>query len=77
MSATTGGGKARIEEELILFGSISDGVATSRDPTDAAQVPPSVLRQHVGDPSVEHGDISHRRSDRHQSLSHQDAHRGI
>lgn len=48
-----------------------------KDPTDAAQVPPSVLREHVGDPIIEHGDHTHAREARHQSVSHQEAHRGI
>ncbi|ROV92397.1 hypothetical protein VMCG_09097 [Cytospora schulzeri] len=48
-----------------------------KDPTDASQVPPSVLREAVGDPVIEHGDHSHGREGRQQSISHQDAHRGI
>ncbi|OAA42093.1 ATG5 protein [Metarhizium rileyi] len=38
-----------------------------KDPTDAAQVPPSVLQKHIGDPTVEHGDASHERGKRHSS----------
>ncbi|KAF3760803.1 hypothetical protein M406DRAFT_358346 [Cryphonectria parasitica EP155] len=56
---------------------VQDHGATHRDPRDAAQVPPSVLRQHVGEPAIEHDDHAHGRSERHQSMSHQDAHRGI
>lgn len=48
-----------------------------KDPTDAAQVPPSVLRDHIGDPDVVHGDHHHGRDERHQSVSHQEAHRGL
>ncbi|CAN8105778.1 unnamed protein product [Discula destructiva] len=56
---------------------LSSGNNNTMDPTDAAQAPPSVLRQHIGEPSIEHGDHSHGRSERHASASHQEAHRGI
>ncbi|KHN96928.1 uncharacterized protein MAM_05037 [Metarhizium album ARSEF 1941] len=46
-----------------------------KDPTDAAQVPPSVLQKHIGAPTVEHEDSSHDRAKRH-SVSHQEQHRG-
>lgn len=45
-----------------------------KDPTDAAQVPPSVLREHVGDPDIVHDDHTHGRDARHKSVSHQEAH---
>ncbi|KAI1091022.1 hypothetical protein F5B19DRAFT_493842 [Rostrohypoxylon terebratum] len=35
------------------------GNSAAKDPTDAAQVPPSVLREHVGEPIVEHGGHKH------------------
>jgi len=47
-----------------------------KDPTDAAQVPPSVLQKHIGHPVVEHGDEGHDRTKRH-SISHQEQHRGL
>jgi hypothetical protein len=47
-----------------------------KDPTDAAQVPPSVLQKHIGPPIVEHDDHSHDRAKRH-SISHQEEHRGL
>ncbi|KAH6985911.1 hypothetical protein BKA56DRAFT_670136 [Ilyonectria sp. MPI-CAGE-AT-0026] len=47
-----------------------------RDPTDAAQVPPSVMQQHIGKPTVAHDDHSHDRARRH-SVSHQEDHRGL
>ncbi|KAG5979576.1 hypothetical protein E4U55_005002 [Claviceps digitariae] len=47
-----------------------------RDPTDAAQVPPSVMQKHIGKPSIEHGDKSHDR-ERRNSVSHQEQYRGI
>lgn len=47
-----------------------------KDPTDAAQVPPSVLQKHIGTPSVEHADEGHDRAKRH-SISHQEQHRGL
>ncbi|KAK5987171.1 hypothetical protein PT974_11289 [Cladobotryum mycophilum] len=49
---------------------------TARDPTDAAQVPPSVLRKHIGEPTIEHNDAKHDRERRH-SVSHQEQHRGL
>ncbi|KAK4179309.1 hypothetical protein QBC36DRAFT_78777 [Triangularia setosa] len=50
---------------------------TSRDPTDAAQVPPSVLRKHLGDPVVEHDDHHHHRERRNSVKTHQEAFSGI
>ncbi|EFY90146.1 cell surface protein, putative [Metarhizium acridum CQMa 102] len=47
-----------------------------KDPTDAAQVPPSVLQKHIGAPTVEHENASHDRAKRH-SVSHQEQHRGL
>ena len=47
-----------------------------KDPTDAAQVPPSVLQKHVGGVHVAHDDHSHDRERRH-SVSHQEQHRGL
>lgn len=49
----------------------------NKDPTDAAQVPPSVLRQAVGGPTIEHDAHDHDRAGRHQSASHQETHRGL
>jgi len=49
----------------------------NRDPTDAAQVPPSVLARHVGEPSIEHDDHLHDRARRNSKVSHQEAHSGI
>ncbi|KAL2023107.1 hypothetical protein VTK56DRAFT_3713 [Thermocarpiscus australiensis] len=48
-----------------------------RDPTDAAQVPPSVMRRHIGEPSIEHGDESHHRERRNSSRPHQERLSGI
>ncbi|KAK4244612.1 hypothetical protein C7999DRAFT_35039 [Corynascus novoguineensis] len=48
-----------------------------RDPTDAAQVPPSVLKKHVGGPSIEHEDTTHHRERRHSIKTHQETFRGI
>ncbi|VBB75022.1 Putative protein of unknown function [Podospora comata] len=55
------------------------GKATSiaRDPTDASQVPPSVLRKHLGDPVVEHDDHHHHRERRNSVKSHQEAFSGV
>ncbi|KAL6807153.1 hypothetical protein GGI42DRAFT_366817 [Trichoderma sp. SZMC 28013] len=49
---------------------------TAKDPTDAAQVPPSVLRKHIGEPTIEHDNASYDRVRRH-SVSHQEQHRGL
>ncbi|KAL9476559.1 hypothetical protein ACSS6W_006400 [Trichoderma asperelloides] len=49
---------------------------TAKDPTDAAQVPPSVLQKHIGAPVIEHGDRNYDRVRRH-SVSHQEQHRGL
>ncbi|KAK4237472.1 hypothetical protein C8A03DRAFT_44683 [Achaetomium macrosporum] len=51
--------------------------STYRDPTDAAQVPPSVLRQHVGAPSIEHDDSTHHRERRNSVQTHQERFSGI
>ncbi|KAI0601345.1 hypothetical protein F4775DRAFT_589563 [Biscogniauxia sp. FL1348] len=48
-----------------------------KDPTDAAQVPPSTLREHIGEPLVEHGDHSHHREHRNSLKTAQEAHRGL
>ena len=58
-------------------GEFGTGIDTQRDPTDASQVPPSVLRQHLGEPSIEHGDDTHDREGRHRRMSHQEQHRGM
>jgi len=51
--------------------------SNEEDPTDAAAVPPSVLREAVGEPTALHDDKEHKRAERHTSASHQDAHRGL
>lgn len=45
-----------------------------KDPTDAAHVPPSVLAQHIGQPTVLHNDPNSRHAERHGSLSQQETH---
>ncbi|KAK5652436.1 hypothetical protein OQA88_10480 [Cercophora sp. LCS_1] len=54
-----------------------DQSSAIRDPTDAAQVPPSVLRAHLGDPIIEHDDKHHRRERRNSVRSAQEEFRGI
>jgi hypothetical protein len=44
------------------------GTGTGRDPTDAAHVPPSVLREHVGDPMIAHDNPENNFSGRHGSV---------
>ncbi|PHH77898.1 hypothetical protein CDD82_3304 [Ophiocordyceps australis] len=53
-----------------------DATRKHKDPTDAAQVPPSVLQKHVGDVELQHDDHTHQRAKRH-SISHQEQHRGL
>ncbi|KAK4190703.1 hypothetical protein QBC35DRAFT_460919 [Podospora australis] len=48
-----------------------------RDPTDAAQVPPSVMQKHIGPPIVEHDDHTHHRERRNSVKSHQEAFSGV
>ncbi|KAM5352395.1 hypothetical protein ACJ41O_005118 [Fusarium nematophilum] len=47
-----------------------------RDPTDATQVPPSVMQKHIGAPEVAHDHHDAEHSRRH-SVSHQERHRGL
>lgn len=48
----------------------------AKDPTDAAQVPPSTLRAHIGEPVVEH-DGDHAHHHRNSAGTHQETHRGL
>jgi len=52
-------------------------MGTHRDPTDAAQVPPSVLSKHVPGPLIEHGDDTHHRERRNSVKTHQETFSGI
>ncbi|KAK4104349.1 hypothetical protein N658DRAFT_522074 [Parathielavia hyrcaniae] len=54
-----------------------DDTFADRDPTDASQVPPSVMRDHLGDPSIEHGDITHHRERRHSTKTPQETFSGV
>jgi len=45
-----------------------------KDPTDAAHVTPSVLAQHIGQPTVLHNDANAKHAERHGSISHQEKH---
>ncbi|KAL2171303.1 hypothetical protein VTG60DRAFT_3190 [Thermothelomyces hinnuleus] len=67
-SRTMGGNKT------YQSGTMSDA---RRDPTDAAQVPPSVLRKHLGEPSIEHEDVTNHRERRNSIKTHQETFRGI
>jgi len=49
----------------------------TRGPLDAAKVPPSVFQQHVGNPTIEHGDHEHRRERRNSQATHQETFSGI
>ncbi|KAK3402719.1 hypothetical protein B0T20DRAFT_343025 [Sordaria brevicollis] len=48
-----------------------------KDPTDAAQVPPSVLRKSIGEPVIEHEDHGHHRERRNSIKTHQETYSGI
>ncbi|KAI1308462.1 hypothetical protein F5Y03DRAFT_89058 [Xylaria venustula] len=65
-SRTVGGNKT--------YGS---GSNLHKDPTDAAQVPPSTLQNAIGAPTIEHGDAHHGRERRHSLKTTQETHRGI
>ncbi|KAI1344874.1 hypothetical protein F5Y15DRAFT_363943 [Xylariaceae sp. FL0016] len=53
------------------------GHHVAKDPTDAAQVPPSVLQKHTGGPEIAHGDHSHGRERRNSIKTAQETHRGL
>ena len=48
-----------------------------KDPTDAAQVPPSVLANTIGAPTITHDDHNHGRDRRNSTATHQETHPGI
>jgi hypothetical protein len=43
-----------------------------KDPTDAASVPPSVLAETIGHPTILHNDKNSDHTQRHGSISHQE-----
>lgn len=43
--------------------------AAGIDTRDASKVPPSVFAKSVGEPVIAHGDLSHRRAERHGSTA--------
>ncbi|KAK0728716.1 hypothetical protein B0T26DRAFT_637976 [Lasiosphaeria miniovina] len=49
----------------------------NKDPTDAAQVPPSVLQRHIGGPLIAHNDTRHHRERRNSVKTHQETFSGI
>ncbi|TGJ81460.1 hypothetical protein E0Z10_g7301 [Xylaria hypoxylon] len=55
----------------------ADSSTIHKDPTDAAQVPPSTMQAAIGRPSVEHGDQHHGRERRHSLKTSQETHRGL
>ncbi|KAK1995760.1 hypothetical protein LX36DRAFT_682870 [Colletotrichum falcatum] len=67
-SKTVGGNKTYAHDT-------TSGVA--KDPTDASQVPPSVLAKHIGEPEIAHDDHGHGRARRNSKVSHQETHRGL
>ncbi|KAF4940426.1 Collagen alpha-5(VI) chain [Colletotrichum fructicola] len=67
-SKTVGGNKTYAQ---------SNTTGAAKDPTDAAQVPPSVLAKHIGEPQIAHDDHGHNRARRNSKVSAQDLHRGL
>jgi len=57
--------------------SSSSAATYTKDPTDAAQVPPSILQKHVGEPAIHHDDVTHDRARRNSVSTHQEAFRGV
>ncbi|CAJ2502388.1 Uu.00g097820.m01.CDS01 [Anthostomella pinea] len=55
----------------------TSGHNVTKDPTDAAQVPPSEMRKVHGDPAIQHGDHGHGRDRRNSLATAQETHRGI
>jgi len=45
-----------------------------KDPTNAAHVPPSVLAETIGYPTILHNDKNSDHAQRHGSISHQERH---
>jgi hypothetical protein len=54
-----------------LFSSTNSGI---KDPTNAAHVPPSVLAEALGQPTILHNDKNSDHVQRHGSISHQERH---
>ncbi|TLD25010.1 hypothetical protein PspLS_05576 [Pyricularia sp. CBS 133598] len=71
------GSKTVGQDKTYQRSSATAGTHMSKDPTDAAQVPPSVMRKTLGDPVVEHDDHLHARDDRHRRASAQEDFRGV
>ncbi|KAI0914002.1 hypothetical protein F4823DRAFT_475087 [Ustulina deusta] len=51
--------------------------STNKDPTDAAQVPPSIMQEAIGKPSIEHDDVNHGYERRHSLKTSQEVHHGL
>ncbi|KAI0454361.1 hypothetical protein F5B21DRAFT_243015 [Xylaria acuta] len=49
----------------------------NKDPTDAAQVPPSVMQNTIGKPSIQHDDVHHGRERRHSLKTSQELEHGL
>ncbi|EHA57282.1 hypothetical protein MGG_09261 [Pyricularia oryzae 70-15] len=71
------GSKTVGQDKTYQRSSATTGTHMSKDPTDAAQVPPSVMRKTLGDPVVEHDDHLHARDERHRRASAQEDFRGV
>ncbi|KFZ22881.1 hypothetical protein V502_02640, partial [Pseudogymnoascus sp. VKM F-4520 (FW-2644)] len=51
--------------------------ATYKDCLEATEVPPSVMRESIGEPEALHGDRTHNHSGRHGSVSARDSYEGV
>ncbi|KAH8156741.1 hypothetical protein CIB48_g11507 [Xylaria polymorpha] len=55
----------------------ADSTHMHKDPTDAAQVPPSVMQKAVGKPTILHDDVNHGRERRHSLKTSQEVEHGL
>ncbi|KAL8288627.1 hypothetical protein RB597_000641 [Gaeumannomyces tritici] len=70
------GSKTMGQDKTYRSGNATTTMA-GRDPLDAAQVPPSVMKKHLGEPVVEHDDHGHDRARRNSRATDQENFRGI
>ncbi|KAJ2955634.1 hypothetical protein NQ176_g11389 [Zarea fungicola] len=66
----------RVDSDLDGSKTVGGNKTLGKDPTDAAQVPPSVMQKHIGPPTIAHDDATHDRERRH-STTHRESHSGL
>ncbi|KLU93112.1 hypothetical protein MAPG_12051 [Magnaporthiopsis poae ATCC 64411] len=71
------GSKTMGQDKTYRSGGATTTTMAGRDPLDAAQVPPSVMHKHLGEPTVEHDDLEHDRMRRNSRATAQENFRGI